>query len=362
MKLGRSLTELATEIERQRATKHDYIVNSTSMQMLDDASMMSVNTVGGFELTDHARRQLATKLDIPLAYFDRLKDKHPALLAHNVNQLMTREPSRGMVRTLDGKIRGFLSDKFRPLDYYDLADAIFPIVTEYRDQGLEVASCEITETRMFIKLLLPWQDRELPVPEGLKLGVGHNWFIRKIIGAVVISNSEVGAGALTISPGIFEKQCTNLAVYRDEGFSRMHVGKRITDDGDSISRYLSDETKRLDDAAVWAKVRDVVKATMDGRVMDSLVEKMTEARGDLIDTDPVKVIEVFAKRNALTQDERGGLLAHLVNSGEMNRYGLQWAVTRLAGDVESYDRASDLVALHEKLEREGKEPYVEVSY
>ena len=84
---------------------------------------------------------------------------------------------------------------------------------------------------------------------------------------------------------------------------------------------------------------------MDGRVMNVLIDKMAEARGDVIEGDAAKVIEIFAKKNALTQDERGGLLKHLTNSGEMNRYGLQWAVTRLSQDVESYDRASDLERL-----------------
>jgi hypothetical protein len=247
-----------------------------------------------------------------------------------------------MIRTLDGNIRGVLSDRFRPLDNYDLADAILPVLTEAK---VEVKSCNITATKLYIKVLMPWLDRELPVPENLKMGVGHNWFIRKIVGALTISNSEVGSGALAISPGMFEQQCTNLAVFRDEGFGRMHIGKKAADDGDSVTKYLSDETKRLDDAAVWAKVRDVVKATMDGRVMDSLVAKMAAARGDMIEGDPVKVIELFAKKNQFSEAEKGGLLKHLVESGEMTRYGLQWAITRLAGDAEDYDRASNLERL-----------------
>jgi len=65
----------------------------------------------------------------------------------------------------------------------------------------------------------------------------------------------------------------------------------------------------------------------------------------VIKGDPTKVVEVFGKKVGLNEGERGGLLKHLVGSGEMTRYGLQWAVTRLAGDVESYDRASELERL-----------------
>lgn len=340
MKTAKTLTELAAEIERQAAAKHDYVADTTAIHV-DDGLRMVVPGAGEFEITQHARKQLAAKLDIPVSYFDRLAQKHPALLATNINTLFEREPQRNMLRTLDGNVRAVLSDRYRPLDNHDLADAVLPAIVQ---SGAQVASCEITEQRMYIKLLMPWLDRELPMPAGLKMGVGHNIFVRKIIGAVTISNSEVGAGAIAINPGIFERQCTNLAVFKDEGYGKMHVGKRADAD-QAITKYLTDETKRLSDAAVWAQVRDVVKAAMDGRVMDEIVAKMVEARGDVITADPAKVVEVFSKKQGFNEAEKGGLLRHLVNSGEMTRYGLQWAVTRLSQDVESYDRASELERL-----------------
>lgn len=342
MKQGISLQDLAAELERQKDVKHDYIVGSAAMKMTDDAKSIVVEGLDNkFGITDNARRQLAAKLDIPFSYFQRLEAKHPALLAENVNQLAVREPQRNMIRTLDGDVRAVLSDRYRPLDNFDLADAILPVLVQAK---VHVESCQVTPTKMYIKALMPWLDRELPVPDGLKMGQGHNWFIRKIVGALVISNSEVGAGALSISPGIFEKQCTNLASFRDEGFGKMHVGKKAAGE-DAVQLYLSDQTKRLDDAAVWSKVKDIVTATMDGRVMDRLVQKMVEARGDAIVGNPDKVVEVFAKKSGLNDVEKGGLLRHLVNSGEMTRYGLQWAVTRLSQDVDSYDRASELERL-----------------
>lgn len=341
MKQGRTLTELAHEIERQAKAKHDYIAASATLKMQDDGKTIRLGDIGAFGVTGVAHRQLAEKLGVPYVYYEKLQAKHPDLLAQNVNALAVREPTRNMVRTLDGNIRGFMSDRFRPLDNYDLLDAVLPTIV---DSGAVVESCDVTDTRLYIKVVMPWLDRELPVPEGLKMGQGHNWFVRKIIGALTISNSEIGYGALSISPGIFEKQCTNLAVYKDEGFGKMHIGKKAGGDED-VAKYLTDETRRIADAAVWAQTRDVVKAAMDGRVMEAIVAKLVAARGDIIEGDPVKVVEVFAKKNSLTETERGGLLKHLVGSGEMTRYGLQWAVTRLAGEVESYDRASELERL-----------------
>jgi hypothetical protein len=337
MKTGLSLTALAQEIERQRDAKKDYVADTRSLSM-NDEGIIHVDGQSSYGLTSNARRQLSEKLGIHLTYFQRLERDHPDLLATNVNTLFKREPARHLIRTLDGNVRGILSDRYRPLDNYDLADAVLPLL---RDAGAQFESADITETKLFIKARMPWLDRELAVPEGLKMGEGHNIFLRKVEGAITISNSEVGCGMIAINPGIFERACTNLAVFRDEGFGRVHVGKKITGE-DPVMAYLTDETKRLDDSVVWAKVRDVVKATLDGRTFKAICDKMETARGEPITGNPLKVVEVASRRLGLNEDEKGGLLRHLVGSGEMTRYGLQWAVTRLAADAPTYDRASEL--------------------
>lgn len=340
MKTGMNLIQLATELERQRNVKRDFVVDS-SVMVMDDQTNIHLQGVGKFGITNHARRQLADKLNIPFQYFERLQGKYPELLAKNVNTIMVAEPKHRMVRTLDGNIRGLMSNSYRPLDNFELADAVLP---ELNKAGAQIESCDITETKMYIKARCPWLTRDLPVPAGLKMGVGHNWFIRRVEGAISISGSDVGAGMLSVAPGIFEEACTNLAVFRDSGYGKIHIGKKLGGE-ESLTEYLSDETKRLDDAVVWAKVRDVVKATMDGRALEVIVAKMEAARGQQITGNLPKVVEVFGKRHGLSEDERGGVLRHLINGGELSQYGMQWAVTRLASDAQTYDRASELERL-----------------
>lgn len=340
MKTGLSLTQLASELERQRDSKRDFIADTRKVQMSSDAKSLVIADQP-MPIQQFAERQLGTKLEIPAGFYDRMRDRHPDVLANVVNELFKREPAQHMIRTLDGNVRAVLSNGYRPIDNYDFAEVVIP---ELISSGAQVESCQVTEQKLYIKAVLPWLDRELPVPEGLVMGVGHNFFVRKIIGAITFSNSEVGAGKLTINPGILERACTNLAVFKDEGFGRVHVGKK-QQAVDVVEEYISDSTRKLDDAALWARVRDMIKATMDGRVIDKIVAKMNQARKDLIIGDPAEVIEVFSKRHQLNDGERGGLLKLLVASGEMTRYGLQWAVTRLAGEAEDYDRASDLERL-----------------
>src|SRR5688572_20572805 len=91
MKSGRSLVNLAQELERQLATKRDLVLPSSllqchteeggSLKMIVDARQGE----GVYGVTDLARRQLADKLKIPFAYFERMRMEQPALLDRNIN-------------------------------------------------------------------------------------------------------------------------------------------------------------------------------------------------------------------------------------------------------------------------------------
>lgn len=341
MKEGMSLVEMAQTLESNRKVARDFVADTRKVSMYSDGRTLKIGDAGAFALLQHAQDQLAERLQLQPKTYRRFRDKHPDLLATVVNTLFEREPGQYMVRTLPNEARAVLSPGYRTLDNYDLFDAVYPAL---HDAGAIVESCNLSETKFYIKALCPWLDRELPIPAGLKMGVGHNFFVRKVIGAITIRNSEVGDGSLQVLPGIFEHQCTNLATYKSEGLVKVHLGKRM-DAEDAVREYLTDNTKRMEDATFWAKVRDMTKAMMDGKVFHKLCDQMQDARKDVIEGDPAKVVEVFSMRNTLSQDEAGGLLRHLVGSGEMTRYGLQWAVTRLSQDVKDYDRASELERL-----------------
>lgn len=188
-------------------------------------------------LTDLAEGQLATRMEIPRPFYVRLRDKTPDVLAMLVNQLFAKAPMNAMVRTLDGRVRAIMSDRYRPLDNADLAEAVLPVIQQ---RGAEVQSCEITETRLYIKVTLPDLTAELPVPQGLKMGVGHNFFVRKITAGLTISNSEVGCGSIAIDPGIFERQCTNYARFEDSSYRRVHIGGKKDAGEDGISEFFSE--------------------------------------------------------------------------------------------------------------------------
>jgi hypothetical protein len=59
----------------------------------------------------------------------------------------------------------------------------------------------------------------------------------------------------------------------------------------------------------------------------------------------VKAVEVTAKAIGLNESESGLVLNHLIQSGDLSKFGMLNAVTRTAEDIDSYDRASELERL-----------------
>ncbi len=96
-----------------------------------------VGTDFSFPLRETAHEQLAERVGIPKAYYDRLREHSPELFDRNVNHRLLQATERRLVRTLDGAVRTIPSDRYRPLDNHDLADVALPVLAEH---GFEVKS------------------------------------------------------------------------------------------------------------------------------------------------------------------------------------------------------------------------------
>jgi hypothetical protein len=263
-------------------------------------------------------------------------------LANNVNEWFRRYPAVRQIRTLDGNARAFLSDRYRTLDNHDLCEAAIPPLM---DMGVKVLSCDVTETKLYLKVVDQRITRDLPA--GMELGRGHDRF-HTLSPALVLSNSEVGAGALACQTSVWEGGCTNLMVISERSQRKYHIGGKH-ELGEEVYRMLSESTRRLTDAALWAQIGDVVRGAFDQARFDATVDKLVDSTKALIKGDPVKVIEVTARKFGFTDGERGSVLNHLIRSGELTQYGLQAAITRTAEDLESYDRASEFEAIGGKV-------------
>jgi hypothetical protein len=337
MKEGRTLTELAQELDRQAVNKKDLIAPASKLAV--DLNPVQDNWEGGFDMvmnvegfgdhaiTPHAHGQLASFCDIPKIYHNRLLVEDPELLVKNVNRRLDHYGSKSrMVRILDNSVRAMLSDRYRPLDNYDLMRAILPVLTE--TPGLSVVSCEVTPSKLYVKAVTDKIKHTLGVGEVVQAGIS-------------ITNSEIGAGKLNINPFLFFLACLNGMQVEDSSLSKYHIG-RSTGIDNNAHEFFKDETRQVDDAAFWMKVRDTVAGSFNQIDFEKMVKRVDDTRNNKIEADPVQVVEVTAKHFGLNEAERTGVLTQFLQRGEMTQFGVQAAITRHSQDVENYDRATDL--------------------
>jgi hypothetical protein len=329
MKQGRTLQELAAEIERQREVKKDYIADTRGLNMREDGTLDIAQNGEALPVGDSAHRQIRERLKIPAQYYERMRTEAPALFARNVNHWFKEDPERRMVRTLDGQVRAFLSDRYQRIDNYDVANVALPILHEVG--GIKVMSTEITDSRLYIKAVTTEVTAEV---KSRRVG-------DLVEAGVMITNSEIGLGAISVKPFAHFLVCLNGMVRDKASLRAAHVGKKA-DSTDEIAALLTDQTKRLEDMAVLSKVRDVVRASFDAARFREWVARIEETTQQQITGDVPAVVETLAEVYTLNDTERGSILRHLISGGDLSRYGLVNAVTRSAEDMVSYDRATEL--------------------
>lgn len=331
MKTGKTLIELAQELERQQNSKRDFVVDTRKLEMQSDMNGSDLVIHGNpsdvtelaLNVREHAHNQISSRLKIPAVYYNRLRKEYPTLLDMNVNSLFREQHETRLVRTLDGKARAFLSNRYQPLDNFDLANAVLPILAEVPDMKIE--SCEMTETRMYIKAIFPRIQTEVSKGDVVQSGI-------------VISNSEIGAGSLKVEPLIFRLVCLNGMISADYSQRKYHVGRSKEE---SIDIY-SDETIQADNKAVWLKMQDTVRAAIDTAKFNLIVDGMRKTKDMKIEASPIEVIERVQKAFQFNDDERDSVLTHLLKGNDLTGYGLLNAITRTAQDVPSYDRSTEM--------------------
>ncbi len=336
MKGGLSLEEMAAEITRQSKLKEDYLVDTRSLQMEPYGSQVYLHMFDGdiepvepMQLNPIAHRQLGTHVKIPAPYYDRMLAEKPELLAANVNTWLQHTPSKRLLRTMGGTARAFLSNRYRRIDNMEIAAAVLPIIGQM--EGARFESCQITDSRMYMKVVNPRLEAEVVPGDVVQAGI-------------IISNSETGMGAVSIQPLVYRLVCKNGMIVNDARTRRNHVGR--VNDMDENFRLYSEKTLAADDAAFILKIQDTVRAAVEEARFSQVVGLMQNATKAKMNTKDVPGIVKLASREfRITEKEEEGVLQHLIEGNDLSLYGLSNAVTRHSQDVESYDRATELESI-----------------
>jgi hypothetical protein len=356
MKAGKSLQDLAAELERQAAARRDYIAPQGKVEAVvaetpvgdgnvrRDVMLQGING-GPLAIRSYAHKQLSDVLGIPQRYYDRMASEQPELLARNINTWLRAEPeAKRMIRTVDREVRAVLSPKYRPLDNFELAQAVLPKLINL---NVQIMSSELTETRMYIKAILP--DLSDDLPAGMTWGNGHNSIAEygqnragKVVAAIVISNSEVGAGTLRIEPSVFTTWCTNLAIMKSAAMKKYHVARST--EATENWEIFRDETRQADDRAFFLKVADITDQAFDRKFFEAAVASIRAAAGNKIGegVDLQKFVAASVEELALPAKRESTILTYLAQGGDFSQWGLSSAITATANKVEDYEEATDL--------------------
>lgn len=333
MKTGRPLNEVMLELNRQNQRKKDYIGSAQALRLFEDGQTFEIGSMSGaqqFGTTRLFHRQVASALGIPAKYYDIMQSQKPELLARNVNTWLSDRENSYMIRTMDyggGRVaRALLSDRYRRIDNMEIASAVLPLFAG-SDQ-YEVVSSEVTENRMYLKILSRRLEMEVVPGDYVQAGV-------------VISNSEVGLGSVNVQPLVYRLVCTNGMIVNDMGERKNHVGRAAKAVEDSFHIY-SDETMEAEDKAFLLKLRDVTMAAIEEGRFAQVVGKLKESAGIPITGKVTEVVELTGKTYGFNTDEQDSILQYLIAGGDLSQYGLSNAITRASQDVESYDRATAL--------------------
>lgn len=323
MQARKSLIELATEVENQKNIKKDFIVPSKMMSMKwnNDETLLDFGNED-YSIGKVAHEQLATKLDIPKKYYDRMLEQDKELLSRNVNHWLEKAPDNRMVRVLGNRARAILSDKYRPIDYDVILEAILPTLMGHGN--LNVISSEITERKMYLQVVSPKLEGEVKKGDVVQMGLS-------------VSSSDVGLGAVNIDPYLYRLVCLN-GMTMATSIRKYHVGKRIEADEFGI---FSAETINMDNAVFVRKIRETVEHSFNELEFQNTLSRLTITADNKIERKIDDTIKEVTKKYDLSKNEGESLLKNLINGGELSQWGLGNAVTQMANDHADYDRAME---------------------
>lgn len=359
------LTNVIAELDRQLASKIDFVADTRSMKFGVDPEDKSVRLYAnsaqvseylpkeGLMLTYDAVAQAGNRCapDVPSKFLRDLVAQQPDLAADLLTELTHRTPARRLIRCLDNRVRGLLSNRYRILDNRDFAMAALEAARQHEG---EVIEAQLTDRHMRLKLTTQkvWDVIHTTRDKGGNWyagALGNQPLLNRVAARrwedlpggpgtvtplVTISNSETGHGGTRIRIGILAGICFNLATVETVVAER-HLGGEV-DEG-----LLTEETQHADARATMLKLRDYVTTAFDEGRFKALVAKANAAQDDHIKA-PTAVVDSVMGAFKISADHRDTLLAYFIRDYDPTRFGLAQAVSRLAQDVASPDLATDL--------------------
>jgi hypothetical protein len=281
--IHRSQTSALSIITKvQRETPHDVIADSQSLEFTVDGAEGSNAVLMGLrnhqaknyfcdQLHKNGLDQVAERAGIPGTYVNRLLERPYGreLIIENLSRIYREEENKKLlVRSVDGQVRGVLSNAFKRMDSGPIVEAFAKACEDVGAVPVEGVGGDL---RWALKAILPMvfqPSKKTGTEEIIAFGVQ-------------LSNSDFGKGTLSLNAFMTRVICTNYATLQ-QVLRQAHLGKRLSDDME-----YSAETYRADTRTQVLAVRDMVKNVLAPEKINALVGQIGEALETRVNTKDV---------------------------------------------------------------------------
>jgi hypothetical protein len=339
MKQGMNLNEMAAQVQHSADHKQDYVVpisnidfgRSSTGEFEYFAGVKDHGGIGG-QMNRHALNQMATVMEIPAKFVNTLIAEDPDYLPELLNRRAFKSDGKRMLRTIENRMVGAVSPSFsRDYDNDVIMKALLPAITE---KGLEVTSCNLSETKMHLKVLSPRLKGEVTVGDVIQ-------------GGISAGNSDVGLSRAFINRLAYRLWCLNGCTHTESvnAYSRIHRGSKQPE-----GILYRQETVASFQNALAMEMADTVTHLLSEESFNGTIEQMRAITENKLSAKNLDAsVKELGKIVGYSQSEGDDILAHLIEGGDLSQYGMLQAVTRYSQDVNSYDRATDFELMGGKI-------------
>jgi hypothetical protein len=289
---------VSEKIAQDDQNKWDRKVSGKELRVSENGALEVKNgqpEMVGFSLSDTATAQFCQKLEIPVKYFRRLPEGMKATVA---NYDLGRQNGKSfLLRGRSDWVRAFLSEEYVAYNNSEIAETMQSLLGK---GALSIRSFVLEETNMFLKII---SEEIWDVESGLKAGI-------------MIGNSEVGMGSVSVEPFVFRKPCTNdLMVSQEKSFRHAHI-------------HLT----------AFELTRRMAEAVSEGfRVSSSVITAFLKAREEPV-VDPLQTIRKIAEERRFSKKFSNELVSGYLAEPEPNRFGVINAFTQAAQGLSPLQR------------------------
>lgn len=352
-----TLPDIAALLRDQQARKVDVVAPAAAIrahgaQLIIDGSTPVLGeygitlTAGAYTPTLVCDQGIADKLGIPGAYLRRLREERPALYDANVNGWLAGDGRKFLVRCLKpesgsgpGVVRAFLSDGYKIIDSLDVLMAALDGI---RASGypVRVDQCDLTERRMYVRVMCDQVGTLAPalLANYRSPFTGASGADNPVVfSGFVITNSETGCGAFTLTPRLVVQVCDNGMTITKDALRAVHLGERHEEGVIAWSGNTLDKVLNL----ITAKTTDAVQAFLSPEYAERAIREIERAAGRPV-TDLAETVRTVSQRLRFTEEQQASILNHFILGGDITAGGVMHAVTSVAQTLTDPDAAWEM--------------------